>query len=96
MRPRIVVIRDRIDIEKHRARNMGGEIIVTGSGNTPGSLKDASMTLTLGSSRWAASQSVETSGSSVDGHGGNLLFVILGAMAVVARIRGPVIHTLSR
>ena len=28
MRPRIVVIGDRIDIEKHRARNMRGEIIV--------------------------------------------------------------------
>ncbi len=28
MRPRIIVIGDRIDVEKHRARNMGGEIVV--------------------------------------------------------------------
>ena len=47
------------------SQKFGAGVASPGSGNTPGNLKVASMILTRGSSRWAASQSVETSGSSV-------------------------------
>jgi hypothetical protein len=50
MRPRIIVVGNRIDIEKHGARNMRAEIIVRRQRQHPGILKDASMILTFGSS----------------------------------------------